>query len=581
VTETTEHQEPAWPADDPLLHESWHARARTFVDLFWVFPGTLYALTACRGVGWVDCANHIRDVWEMSASSWVNNHNLFFALGRLWLLVVPIGPPAFSLNLFAGLWGAVTVTFLFWTALALTRNLVAATSAAFALMFSHALWWHSTLVEVYTLNTAILSIMLWLVLRWTQTRSREYLYGAVFALGVGISNHVLMALFVPAFLLLFALPWERELRQWGVFATGLAALLLGAQLWLIRLSDDFANELGRSATHWEEQTPAVVYEAASKTLRRASGARFYEVISPEDQPASVAWRWRAKYVGLLALNYPSIALPAGLFGLWTLARDRPRRTFAVFFAAAIGIQALWSSNYFVWDMFAFGLPVWVLFAVPVAHALDVALRREGVTRRRALALLPTVGFAPVLYLLAAAETRDDGRLAGVFTGLGKNLYDAGEFLVSPSKRGFTQTEDVLQAYATVLPGGAQLWDSESKGYFPFHNYYQEVLGGRRDVTSHLIFGPFLDEAKAEEHAAKLRNQLESGERVFISSLLAPERLVLSKLYRDLAGDEAPPLRTLLRQSPDEFASAFPRYRFVRVELPNTDGAYIFEIVARR
>lgn len=570
---------PEWPAGDPWVPERYHGPARLFVALFWMIPVAFYYTTACRGVGWVDCANHVADVYKLGLGSWVNCHNLFFVLGRLWLFVLPLQSPAFALNLFASLCGAVTVTMVLRVGLALTNDLAASTLGAIGLMWSHSLWWHSTIVEVYSLNTAILATMVWLVVRWTVSRELQYLYGAVFCVGLGISNHVLMGLFVPAFLVLFALPGERSLRRWSVFLTGLAALVLGAQLWLTQFGVEFVASLNVD-TPWGEQSGSHVLQVAFDTLRRATGGRFQEAMFPDDIPLASAWRWRLKYVELLALQYPSVLLPAGFYGFWRLWRDPTRRTFAVFLTAAIGLQALWSANYFVWDMFAFGLPVWTLFAIGAIIGLDAAFRAGGTRSRRALALSPTILIAPVLYLTAAAQTHDGGRLNGVFTGLGKNLYDAGEFLVNPNKRNFTQTEDVIAGLAQVLPPGARLWDSESKGFFPFHRYYQKVLGGRPDVINHQIFGPFLTEEVAADHAKKLRAELESGQRVFITSVLAPERLVLSQLYRDLAGEAAPPVRALLRLTPDEFIRGFPRYEFQQVDLPHTDGAYIFEIIPR-
>lgn len=568
-----------WPANDPLLPAGWRPGGRLFADLFWMIPVSFYFFTACREVGWVDCANHVADTFLLGKGSWVNQHNLFFVLGRLWLLALPLESPAFALNLFSAACGAVTVAVMFRVGLQLTGNLLAATAGAIALMWSHSLWWHSTLVEVYTLNTALIAGMVWFVLQWTSSPGQRLpsLYAALLCLGLGISNHVLMILFVPAFLVLFAV--EPSIRSWRVFGLGLLALVLGAQLWLGELQEDFVRSLNAGAS-WSEQTPDHVWSVGRSTLDRASGGRWKEVMTTSTISYATAWSWRARYAGLLAMNYPSVALPAALWGIWVLLRDRRRRVFAVFFTVGIGVQALWSANYRVWDMFAFGLPVWTLFAVPVMLGLDAGLRAAPRVRWGVIALLPTLAFAPVGYLVAARQTHGDGVLSQTYTGLGKNLYNAGEFRVNPNKRWFTQARDVIAAYALVLPANARLWDSESKGFFPFTRYYQRVLGGRPDVQARMIFGPGLDEVRAAKLALELHADLESGERVFVSSLEVPERLVLSQLHRQLAGDSAPPFDTLNQLGVDEFAAAFPRYRFHRVDLPDTDGAWIYEMLAR-
>lgn len=573
----------AWPADDPSLPASWVRWAEPFAALFWMVPVTFYAATASRGVGWIDSAMIVHSVFLMKTGSWVNVHNLFLYIGRLWLALTPFGPPAFSLNLLAALFGAYTVWMMFLTGLRLTHNLGASAVGALALMLSHSLWWHSTTLEVYTLNTALIATILWLVVRWNQERRVTDLYAAVLAFGFGISNHVMMGLYLFAFLALFLLPWEKGLRQWSVFGTGAVAFLLGAQIWLTQVHKDTFTKLNEEESHWYDQTLPDEVDALKATLYRATGGKFQEAMFPTDAPVEKAWRWRLNYVGLLVGNFPSVAFPVGLLGLWTLWRDprhRIHRSFAVFFTVGIVTQALWSANYIIWDMFAFGLPVWTMFGLAVMLGFDGVFRGAERVRNVVLALSPTLLLGPVLYAAVESRTREDGFWHDYFPDFGPNLYSAGAFIANPNKRSFTETETVIAGMAEVLPVGAHLWDSDGKCDYPFRLYYQQVLGARQDVKSHLIFGPFLTPELAAEHAAAMRAHLEQGDPVFVSSLARPERIVLAQLFRALGGDQAPPLGALVKLPQDEFARRFPRYEFARVDLPNTNGAHIFEIRPR-
>lgn len=576
---------PAWPADDPSLSwlpEGRRGLARAFVASFWLLPVAFYAWTACRGVGWVDSAMIVNNVFLLRVSSWVNSHNLFQYLARIWLVVAPIDPPAFSLNLLAGLFGAVTVYGMFRVGLQLTGNLAASTIGAVALMVSHSLWWHATLLEVYTLNTALIAAILWLVVRWNQTGRLPLLYGAVLCFGLGVSNHVLMGLFLFAFLTLFLLPWERR-ALWSprVFGTGVLAFLLGAQLWMTKFEEDYVKTLNRDESHWADQTPAMEWSAFTDTLYRATGGKFQESMFPSEMSAEKAWRWRGNYLFLLVGNYPSVAFPVGLLGFWALWRDRRHRTTAVFFTVGLLAQVTWSMNYFIWDMYAFGLPVWVMFSLPVMLGFDQLLRRAGHLRTAVLGLAPSVLLAPLLYARIAVWAQSPGFWQDYFYGLGgQNLWNGAEFLANPNKRHYTRTEDVIASYAEVLPSGAHLWDSDGKGYYPFRMYFQRVMGGRPDVHSHLIFNAFIEPEKAAEHAKVLQQQLQRGESVWVSSLGRPERMVLAQLHRSLAGPSAPDLKALSRMSAEEFAETFPRYGFRKVDLPYAPGAYIFEIVPR-
>jgi hypothetical protein len=571
-----------WPQNDPSmtsLPERLRARlALAAAHLFWVLPLTLYALTVCRGVGWLDSAMLVNNVFLLKTGSWVNNHNLFLYVGRLWLVLVPL-PPALALNLLAALGGALTVHFVFRAGLLLTSNLAASGLGAVALMLSHSLWWHSTSLEVYTLNTFLLALMLFLVIRWSQRGALSDLYAALFVCGLGVSNHVLMGLFAFAFLALLLLRSERQtLWRPGVVGLGFALLLLGSQLWLVQFFRDFVGKLNETQT-WPEQTLQVKLDAFRYTLYRATGGRFRELMFDADMPLRKQLLWRVNYGFLLMMNYPSVALPLGGLGLWAFWRAPRHRVAFVFFAVALGVQVLWSANYLIWDMYAFGLPVWVMFGLLVIVGLDWAQRRAGRLWKAVLVLLPTLLVPPLLYAQVAAWSRSEGFWSWYFANDSAAFYDAAEYFANPNKARYRRAEQVVAAYARTLPEGAHLWDSDPKGYYPFRMYYQRVMGHRLDVQSHLIFNGFLDGPKAREHAQQMKEALERGERVFVSSLTHPERAVLAELFLllDPAGTPPPEVRRMPRR---EFLQRFPGYQLHPVPLEGLPDISVYELVPR-
>ena len=548
-------------------------------NLFWLLPLSFYGLTASPGIGWLDSAMLVNSIFLLKTGSWVNNHNMFLYAGRLWTLLLPLENVAYSLNLLAALFGALTVHFIFRTGLLLTGRLLPSVLGALGLMFSHSLWWHSTSLEVYTLNTLLLALMLFLVVRYEQQRSLSDLYGALFCFGLGVSNHVLMGLFLFSFLALLVLPRERALlwrRQ--VFALALACVLLGAQLWITLFFEDVVRKLNEIESYGE-QTLEAKLSALSYTLWRATGGRFQDRMFDETVSTTDAWGWRANYVFLLCYNYPSIVFPLGLLGAISWARDAARRTSFVFFAVGITVQALWSSNYFIWDMYAFGLPVWVMFGLLSLVGFDRALSLGGRARIAVLVLSPTLLIAPLLYAQIPRMAKQPGVVQDYFSTQTASLFSAADYFGNPNKRNYRRAEHLVAAYGRTLPEGAHLWDSDSKGYYPFRMYYQRVLGHRPDVESHLVFSGFLDINKAREHAVEMKRTLEAGKPVYVSSLTYPERVVLGELYR-LLEPSAPPPR-VLREMPDEqFTETFPRYRIEAVPLKRLRSAHIYRVVPR-
>lgn len=574
---------PTWPQDDPSLQ--WLSRERRSVAgyvaaSFWLLPGSLYGLTVCKGTGWLDASMIANHVHLMKSNGWVNSHNLFLYTARLWVELVPIQDMAYSLNLLAALLGTVTVFMVFQTTLELTRNLAASTLGAVALMLSHSLWWHSTMVEVYTLNTALMTGMIYLIVRYGRTRSLYHLYGALLCWGLGIANHVLMGLFLFPFLALFAIPrlWS-QLWNPKVIGGGMLVVALGGQLWVTKVFDDYTAFLNRDAPTLQDRSPEVRWEQFSETTKRAFGGRFQDRMFTESMPTSKKWKWRANFAMLLGLNYPSVAFVMGWLGLYVWGRRKEERVSFVFLTVGLAAQTMWSANYFIWDMYAFGLPVWVLFSLPIGVGFDRVLRLKGRVRTVVLALLPTLLIGPWLHVSVSGWAKEPGFWNEYFRGLqGRNLYDPIEYFVNPNKRGYTRTEDVLAAYDRSLPPDSHIWDSDSKGYFPYRMYHQRVLGHRPDVSAHLVFGGFIDDTKATEHADKLLKNLESGEPVFISSITYPERAVLTQLYMKL--DPATPLKTLRGMTPMELADSFPGWRIETFPLDGLDDAHIYRFVQR-
>ena len=82
----------------------------------------------------------------------------------------------------------------------LTDNPPASALASVALAVSLSLWWHSTTIEVYTLNTTLIALFLYFVFQSYRKTDPRGLYLAFFFGGLGISNHVLMGLYIFAFL---------------------------------------------------------------------------------------------------------------------------------------------------------------------------------------------------------------------------------------------------------------------------------------------------------------------------------------------------------------------------------------------
>jgi len=167
-----------------------------------------YALTLSPTVAWVNLGEDSGDLLAASATLGIphpTGYPLFVLLGRL-ATFLPLGTIAFRINLVAAVAGAASVYFVVRLACALApdaaRLLGALGAAACALLYasSRGAWSQSVLSEVYTLNAAFLSAVLWLLVEADRERDPRRLMLAAYLFGLGLTNHLLLLAASPALL---------------------------------------------------------------------------------------------------------------------------------------------------------------------------------------------------------------------------------------------------------------------------------------------------------------------------------------------------------------------------------------------
>lgn len=545
---------------------------------FWIIPLGFYTYTACRYPGWIDAPMIARDVYFMRQGVWVNTHNLFYVVGRLWSLLLSPLELHYALNLLCAVLGAVTVYFVFLTGLLVTENLVASLIGALALMFSHSLWWHSTIVEVYTLNTALLSMMLYGMARYDRTEDIRYLMGAVFLFGVSVTNHVLMGLFIIAFLGILLVPaqWKifKQARVWWLLV---GCLFLGCQYYLLIFFHAWNDGvMGLHHPGWVGQ-----WSVLKDVIDQATGGHFKRSMFPKVISSESWWNWKENYIFLLLMNYPSVAFPLGFLGLATFWRRKEFRTFFVFSLFGLVAQVVWSCNYLIWDMYAFGLPVWVLFGFLVILGADIIWKKGLRWRRVLIVLTPTLLIGPYLYQVIPEWSTQAGFWQRYFEPFSyvSNLWDPARYFANPNKRHYDTVKKISDTLFDQLPGGSHLFDDDGKGDYPFRLYYQEVLNRRPDLHLHAIFGPTLNDAGSRRYATEIKQLLDNHEQVFVSSPFWPERPVLNDLYLLLKGDDSQRGK-VGRMTIAELEDTFPKYTLRHIPLQSDGKIFIYQLVLR-
>jgi hypothetical protein len=543
----------------------------------------LYWSTAARYPGWVDATLILNLVRELELGIWVNVHNLFNLVGYAWLQVFRGADPHFALTMLCALFGALTVLFMYKAGVELTQNRLASALAAAALTVSLSLWWHSTTIEVYTLNTMLLALFLFLVFRAYRRANPRDLYLAFFFGGLGVSNHVLMGLYIFAFLAVL-LPWAaRHFRlKAGSILAMIACYLAGTTLFTSLFVLQWIGTFRTMASGTEGRSLQLAAESLATSLHYAMGGHFLKSMFTGGMTAREKLFWRGNYLFLILLNYPSAAFIFIITGFPRFWKHSAFRGAVLFFLVGIAAQIIWSANYFIWDMYAFALPVYVMLAVPLTVGIDGFLEKHTAPSYHWLIfftfLIPAILY-PSFSRWPNRENSVDRYIAlypeARRTG---GLWDPAQYIFNPIKCRYDAVARYCECLLERLPEGANFWDDESKAAYPLTYYYQAVKGRRRDVRVSRVFGLVMEESEARNYAQSMLGQLRRGERVFVSALVEPEKEILVQLYHLLTPEISPEqIRSLDLQ---EFRRSFPEFEIIDVRFCAEQSFRIYRLHPR-
>jgi len=125
---------------------------------------------------------------------------LYALLLTLSARLLPIGDVAFRANLLSALAASVAVAFTYLVARQMRLSHVAALFSAALLAILPTFWAHATIAEVYALHFALISALFLSFLRWEATLAHSLTlpFGSALILGLGLTHHITIVLWLPA-----------------------------------------------------------------------------------------------------------------------------------------------------------------------------------------------------------------------------------------------------------------------------------------------------------------------------------------------------------------------------------------------
>jgi hypothetical protein len=323
----------------------------------------LYVLTLAPNTAFWDTSEYIATAYIFGLPHPPGNP-LFVVLARTWLLVLsPLGlSVAVRMNLFAAATSAASSALLMLVAHRILvpilendrRARVGGVVAALLSGTAFTVWNQSTVNEkVYTVSVLIIALVTWLAVRWRDRQdergAERYLLWAIFLLAIGLANHQMSVLPLPALGLFVLLSQPRVLLRPRVLGRAFLLVVVGLSFNFVlpvrSALDPVINEgepvcssvVGAAVaiyTNGHAGCPALAYNLARKQYQKPPVTQRMAPFGAqmENYLQYFEWQWGrgldpTELPGSRRLPVALLFAALGLVGLWATWRS-DRVTFA-------------------------------------------------------------------------------------------------------------------------------------------------------------------------------------------------------------------------------------------------------------
>lgn len=301
-------------------------------------------------------------------------HPLYIALGRT-VAAIPLGSLTARIGFLSGLGMALALGNLAAIAAMLTGSRLIALLIAAMFATAQTPWLLSTMAEVYTWTAAGLTTEVYLLFRLVRRPCWQTLAALGLINGLGLSNHNLALLSLPAYVVLaLTLVRRGRLSPTALFAALLAYLLgAGPYLYLIAREAIHTNSLGEA-----------IHSALFGNFRHA-------VLSLGFHRQYLKWN-----LCFLGMNFISLLAPLAIVGLVHLRHLGRPLALSIGYITAVHVVFL--IRYPRPDMFTFSLPSLTMLAVLAGLGAAVLAKKSPSLRRLTIVgLFLSIAVQPVAY----------------------------------------------------------------------------------------------------------------------------------------------------------------------------------------
>jgi len=416
----------------------------------WFLSFGFYCVTLAPAVIWGDPAKLVNFAYLCLLRIDIGNHALHNLIGNLWGRLL-FADYAFGQNLLSAVFASLTVFMVFLIVYRLTKSIFSSIVSSLSLAVAHTFWWLAVVNESYALVFFFLVLALLGEIVWFQTKKQGWLYLAAFSIGMGISDHFMLAVLIPAFIIAALIddPWL--ILDYKKILFSLSSFILGAGLLLYLYISNYSQY---SSITWAYFVDTTYLESMGKIVR--------ELI---------------RYPLYVFYQFPLIGFVLGIIGLWQSFKNKAGICCLLFLAFLV--DYLFSAVY-MWErqpeMMVFG---YIIIAIWIGLGINyLAKKNPPLVSRSGPILLLGIIFVPImLYSCAPYFAQKAGGNVLHIRSLPYRNND--EYFLNPNKRGyFGARRYAEEVYRIVEPDSMIIAD-----FTPYAvlQYLQLVEKKRQDV----------------------------------------------------------------------------------------------------
>ncbi|MDI6735088.1 MAG: DUF2723 domain-containing protein [bacterium] len=321
-----------------------------FFFIFGIYLHTLSPAVGLDDSGELTCCAYLLSIAHAPG------YPLYLLLGKIFTFL-PFGEVAYRLNLASAVFGALSCTLVFSIVFFITQQRFSALISSFCLAFSQTFWTLSNKAEVYTLNTAFVSLLIFIFLIWRQSRNTYLPFLFFFIYGLSLGNHLTIVLFLPVFLYFFI----KEAVSLLQIAKFIPCFLIGLSIYIYLPLRSFQDI---TLVNWSKITTLnhfSHYVTGSHFKNLLFDSSFFEVI-----------KHLGNYFLLLITQFPVFAFGIGIIGI--IKSFGIYRDFSLLLTLMWGALVIFCINYNIPDIWSLYLPTYLFFALFVGLGVSFLIK---------------------------------------------------------------------------------------------------------------------------------------------------------------------------------------------------------------